>query len=63
MSKREEEIVTKWTQRQERTRRHFYSALVDLIKKQGFQAITVKDIVEQAIIVVPFMCIFRINLS
>lgn len=48
MSKREEEIVTKWTQRQERTRRHFYSALVNLIKKQGFQAITVKDIVEQA---------------
>ncbi len=48
MSKREEEIVTKWTQRQERTRRHFYRTLVDLIKKQGFQAITVKDIVEQA---------------
>ncbi|MGE7751097.1 TetR/AcrR family transcriptional regulator [Lysinibacillus fusiformis] len=48
MSKREEEIVTKWTQRQERTRRHFYSTLVDLIKKKGFQAITVKDIVEQA---------------
>ncbi|MGF0470536.1 TetR/AcrR family transcriptional regulator [Lysinibacillus sphaericus] len=48
MSKREEGIVTKWTQRQERTRRHFYSALVDLIKKQGFQAITVKDIVEQS---------------
>lgn len=37
MSKREEEIVTKWTQRQERTRRHFYSTLVDLIKKKDFR--------------------------
>lgn len=40
--------MTKWTQRQERTRRHFYEALIELIQKHGFQSITVKDIVERA---------------
>jgi len=40
--------LPKWTQRQERTRRHFYEAFVDLMKQYGFQAITVKDIVERA---------------
>ncbi|KOS59906.1 TetR/AcrR family transcriptional regulator [Lysinibacillus agricola] len=40
--------MTKWTQRQERTRRHFYEALIQLIKQQGFQSITVKHIVERA---------------
>lgn len=40
--------MPKWTQRQERTRRHFYEAFVDLMKQHGFQAITVKDIVERA---------------
>lgn len=48
MSKREEVKLPKWTQRQERTRRHFYEAFVELIKKHGFQALTVKDIVERA---------------
>lgn len=40
--------MPKWTQRQERTRRHFYEAFVELMKQRGFQAITVKDIVERA---------------
>ena len=48
MSKKGDDILTKWTQRQERTRRHFYEALIELIQKHGFQFITVKDIVERA---------------
>ncbi|MGE7090654.1 TetR/AcrR family transcriptional regulator [Lysinibacillus sp. NPDC048646] len=40
--------MTKWTQRQERTRRHFYEAFIELVKKQGYQSMTVKDIVERA---------------
>ncbi len=48
MSKKGDDILTKWTQRQERTRRHFYEALIELIQKHGFQSITVKDIVERA---------------
>ena len=48
MSKKGDDFLTKWTQRQERTRRHFYEALIELIQKHGFQSITVKDIVERA---------------
>jgi AcrR family transcriptional regulator len=36
------------SKRRNRTKKHFREALIKLIKKKGYQAVTVKDIVEEA---------------
>ncbi|QXE01550.1 TetR/AcrR family transcriptional regulator [Terribacillus sp. DMT04] len=43
-----EHVQDSTSKRRNRTKKHFHEALIKLIKKKGYQAVTVKDIVEEA---------------
>ncbi|WP_077306296.1 TetR/AcrR family transcriptional regulator [Terribacillus halophilus] len=43
-----EHVHDSTSKRRNRTKKHFREALIKLIKKKGYQAVTVKDIVEEA---------------